>query len=125
MHEGGTIFKLHACSCLIKHALVHPCLIFQPSNRLIAAAVSGLEAAEGLTDGQMPSPPRREAREKELREAYQQMGECLGRCQPCSSCGSLRSTVVEMRLCYTALYLSCSLSHNTVFELRLITQDRV
>uniref|UniRef100_A0A7S3R516 Serine/threonine-protein kinase TOR n=1 Tax=Dunaliella tertiolecta TaxID=3047 RepID=A0A7S3R516_DUNTE len=39
-----------------------------------AATVSGLEAAEGLHDGQMPSPPRREARERELREAYQQMG---------------------------------------------------
>ncbi|KAF5842964.1 FAT domain-containing protein, partial [Dunaliella salina] len=36
--------------------------------------VSGLEAAEGMHDGQMPSPPRREARERELREAYQQMG---------------------------------------------------
>ena len=44
--------------------------------------MSGLDA-DLQSDGQMPSPPRREAREKELREAYQQMGKwdvCLSVC---------------------------------------------
>ena len=76
----------------------------------LAAGAAGGGGAGGFGDNFMPSPPRREAREKELKEAFGQLGDanevCQGTPTMCSSSTGVLTFTLKCRILSAA-----SLSH--------------